>query len=81
MFRQKIVKSTYDILKSINITIWGGVESAEKVGNIPATKLYPTSVCCRTVRIYCQRDRTFWGCTSVVGEGIKKYVKFKVDSK
>lgn len=33
----KIVGATYDILRGVNATVWGGVEGAEKVGKIITT--------------------------------------------
>ena len=33
----KLTKVSYDILRGINATIWGGVEGAEKVGKIVKT--------------------------------------------
>jgi hypothetical protein len=35
----KIVGVSYDILRGVNATVWGGVESAEKVGKIVKTGL------------------------------------------
>ena len=37
VFGSKIVGATYDILRGVNATIWGGVEGAEKVGTIVKT--------------------------------------------
>jgi hypothetical protein len=37
VFGYKIVGATYDILRGVNATIWGGVEGAEKVGKIVKT--------------------------------------------
>ena len=34
MFGSKILTVTYDILRAVNATLWGGVEGAEKVGKI-----------------------------------------------
>jgi hypothetical protein len=34
VFGQKIVGVTYDILRGVNATVWGGVEGAEKAGKI-----------------------------------------------
>ena len=39
MFDRKITKTTYDILRGANATIWGGGESAEKVEKITKTRL------------------------------------------
>lgn len=39
MFGSKIVGATYDILRGANANVWGGVESAEKVGKIVKTGL------------------------------------------
>ena len=33
-FKSKILDVTYDILRGVNTTLWGGVEEAEKVGKI-----------------------------------------------
>jgi hypothetical protein len=53
------------------------------LGNLPATKhltVYTGSitVCCRTVRIYCQKYGTFWGCAAAVGQGVKSVIKYKI---
>ena len=37
MFGSKIATATYDILRGVNATIWGGVEGAEKVEKIVKT--------------------------------------------
>ena len=37
VFGSKIVGATYDILRGINATVWGGVEGAEKVGKAVKT--------------------------------------------
>lgn len=37
MIGSKIIKSTLDILRGVNATVWGSVESAEKVGTIVKT--------------------------------------------
>jgi hypothetical protein len=37
MFGLKIARTSLDILRGINATIWGGVESADKVGKIVKT--------------------------------------------
>ena len=39
MFGSKIAGATYDILRGVNATVWGGVEEAEKVGRIVKTGL------------------------------------------
>ena len=33
----KIARATYDILRGVNATVWGGVEGADKVGKIKNT--------------------------------------------
>ena len=35
----KTIKLTYDLLRGLNATVWGGVEEAEKVGKIVKTGL------------------------------------------
>ena len=37
MLGSKIAKTTLDILRGVNATVWGGVEGAEKVGKIVKT--------------------------------------------
>ena len=127
----KIVGASYDILRGVNATVWGGVESADKVGkivktgisgadvvigtshaledfgcndvvcgtidvlgsvssvvglvlgNIPATKHLTlitgsVTVGCRSVRYYCKKYGTFWGCTVAAGQGVKEAIKFTV---
>ena len=37
VFGSKMIQTTYDAMKGLNATIWGGVESAEKVGTIVKT--------------------------------------------
>ena len=131
VFGSKIFGATYDILRGVNTTIWGGVEEADKVGkivktgisgadvvigtshaledfgcndyvcgsldvigsmssavglvlgNIPSTKHLTfvtgsVSVGCRSVRYYCKKYGTFWGCTVAAGQGIKEAVKVTI---
>ena len=131
VFGSKIVGATYDILRGVNTTVWGGVEGAEKVGaivktgisgadvvigtshaledfacndvfcgtidvvgsvssavglvlgNIPATQHLTVitgsvTVGCRSVRYYCKKYGTFWGCTVAAGQGVKEVIKFTV---
>ena len=126
-----MARYSYDILRGVNATVWGGVEEAEKVGkivktgisgadviigtshtledlgchdyicasldiigsissavsliigNIPSTKHLTSitgsvTVGCRSVRFYCKKYGTFWGCTSAAGQGIKEAIKFTV---
>ena len=56
------------------------------LGNIPATKSLTfitgsVTVGCRSVRYYCKRYGTFWGCTVAVGEGIKQTISFTIKKK
>ena len=39
VFGSKIDRVTFDILRGINVTVWGGVEEAEKVSKIVKTGL------------------------------------------
>lgn len=53
------------------------------LGNIPTTKHLTVvtgsiTVGCRTVRYYCKRYGTFWGCSIAAGEGVKKALKFTI---
>lgn len=132
-FGSKIIRVTYDILRGVNATVWGGVEGAEKVGtivktglsgtdiiigtshaledfgcndvvcgsldvigcvssavglvigNIPTTKHLTVitgsvTVGCRSVRYYCKKYGTFWGCTVAAGQGIKEAIKFTLNT-
>lgn len=134
MFGSKIATVTYDILRGINATVWGGAEQTEKVGkivktglsgadvvigtshaiedftcndpvcgtldvigsvssavglvvgNIPATKHFTfltgsVTVGCRSVRYYCKRYGTVWGCTVAAVQGAKAALKFTVKAK
>jgi hypothetical protein len=131
VFGSKIVRVTYDILRGVNATVWGGTEGTNKVGkivktgisgadvvigtshaledfgcndivcgtidvvgsvsstvglvvgNIPATKHLTIitgsiTVGCRSIRYYCKKYGTFWGCSIATGQGIKKAIKFTV---
>lgn len=131
VFGSKIFGATYDILRGVNATVWGGVEEAEKVGkivktgisgadviigtshaledfacndyicasldiigsvsstaslvlgNIPSTKHLTfitgsVTVGCRSVRFYCKKYGTFWGCTVAAGQGIKEAINFTI---
>ena len=131
VFGSKIFGATYDTLRGINATVWGGVEEADKVGkivktgisgadvvvgtshaledfgcndyvcgsldvigsvssavglvlgNIPSTKHLTlvtgsVTVGCRSVRYYCKKYGTFWGCTVAAGQGIKEAINFTV---
>ena len=133
VFGSKIVSVSYDILRGVNATLWGGAEGANKVakivktgvsgadvvigtshaledfgcndvvcgtidvvgsvssavglvlGNIPSTKhltLITSSVTvgCRSVRYYCRKYGTFWGCTVAAGQGVKEAIKFTIKS-
>ena len=134
VFGTKIFRVTYDILRGVNATVWGGVEQAEKVGtivktgisitdgvigtshafedfacndkvcgtldvigsvssavgivlgNIPATKHLTVitgsvTIGCRSVRYYCKKYGTFWGCTVAASQGVQKTIKFTVESR
>ena len=131
VFGSKTIVASYDILRGVNATVWGGLEGADKVGkivktgisgadvvigtshaledfgcndvvcgtidvvgsvssavglvlgNIPATKNLTVitgsvTVGCRSVRYYCKKYGTFWGCTVAAGQGVKKAIKFTV---
>lgn len=44
VFGSKIAGATYEILRGVNATVWGGVEGAEKVGTIVKTGLSAADV-------------------------------------
>lgn len=74
---QDYVCTTFDIIGSVSSTV-GLI-----IGNISGTKhlTYITgsvTVCCRSVRYYCKRYGTVWGCTVAAGQGIKEVVKFTI---
>jgi hypothetical protein len=132
VFGKKIVVVTYDILRGVNATVWGGVKEAEKVGKIVKTGLSGADVVigtshaledfscndfvcgsldvigcvssavglvlgnnsstrhltvitgsitvgCRSVRFYCKKYGTFWGCTAAAGQGMKEAIKFTLN--
>ena len=67
------------------LDVIGSVSSAVGlvIGNIPATKHLTlitgsVTVGCRSVRYYCKRYGTFWGCTVAAGQGIKNVIKFTI---
>jgi hypothetical protein len=56
------------------------------IGNIPSTKHLTVitgsiTVGCRSVRYYCKRYGTVWGCTVAAGQGIKAGIKFTIKNK
>ena len=68
-----------------SLDIIGSVSSAVGIvlGNIPATKHLTVitgsvTVSCRSVRYYCKRYGTVWGCTVGAGQGIKEAIKFTI---
>lgn len=72
-----VVCGTLDVVGSVSSTV-GLV-----LGNIRATKHLTfitgsVTVGCRSVRYYCKRYGTFWGCTVAAGHGIKKAIQFTV---
>jgi hypothetical protein len=69
------------------LDVIGSVSSAVGLvlGNLPTTKRYTyitgsVTVCCRTVRWYCKKYGTFWGCVASVGTGAKEVFKFKIEN-
>ena len=71
-----------------SLDVIGSVSSAAGLilGNIPQTKHLTVitgsvTVGCRSVRYYCKRYGTVWGCTVAAGQGIKETVKFALKSK
>ena len=71
-----------------SLDIIGSVSSAVGIvlGNIPATKHLTVitgsvTVSCRSVRYYCKRYGTVWGCTVAASHGVKETVKFVLKSK
>ena len=74
------VCGTLDLVDSVSSVV--GIV----VGNIPATKHLTfitgsVTVGCRSVRYYCKKYGTFWGCTVAAGQGVKEAIKFTVKSK
>ena len=69
-----------------SLDVIGSVSSAVGMvlGNNPNTKhltFITGSVTfgCRSVRFYCKKYGTVWGCTVAAGQGIKEVVKFTVN--
>ena len=72
-----VVCGTIDVVGSVSSVV-GLV-----LGNIPATKHLTfitgsVTVGCRSVRYYCKKYGTFWGCTVAAGQGVKEAIKFTV---
>ena len=68
-----------------SLDVIGSVASAVGLvlGNIPSTKSLTfitgsVTVGCRSVRYYCKRYGTFWGCTVAAGQGVKEAIKFTI---
>lgn len=68
-----------------SLDVIGSVSSAVGlvIGNIPSTKHLTVvtgsvTVGCRSVRYYCKKYGTFWGCTAAVGQGVKEGLKFTI---
>ena len=68
-----------------SLDVIGSVSSAVGLvlGNISTTKHLTlvtgsVTVGCRSIRYYCKRYGTFWGCTVTTGQGIKQAVKFTI---
>ena len=67
------------------IDVVGSVSSAVGLilGNIPSTKHLTfitgsVTIGCRSVRYYCKKYGTFWGCTVAASQGVKEAIKFTV---
>lgn len=72
---QDYVCGSLDIIGSVSSTV-GLI-----LGNIPSTKHLTlitgsVTVGCRSVRYYCKKYGTFWGCTVAAGQGVEETVKF-----
>nr|QYB19033.1 hypothetical protein [Climaconeis cf. scalaris]QYB19120.1 hypothetical protein [Climaconeis cf. scalaris] len=72
-----MVCGTIDVVGSVSTAV-GLV-----LGNIPSTKHLTfitgsVTVACRSVRYYCKKYGTFWGCTVAAGHGVKEAIKFTV---
>ena len=68
-----------------SLDVIGSVSSAVGlvIGNIPSTKHLTVvtgsvTVGCRSIRYYCKKYGTFWGCTVAAGQGVKEAVKFTI---
>ena len=66
----EMVCGTIDVVRSVSSAV-GLV-----LDNIPATKHLTfvtgsVTVECRSVRYYCKKYGTFWGCTTASGQGVK----------
>ena len=74
---QDYVCGSLDVIGSISSTV-GLV-----VGNIPTTKHLTLitgsiTVGCRSVRYYCKKYGTVWGCTVAAGQGLTKVIRFQI---
>jgi hypothetical protein len=68
-----------------SLDVIGSVSSAVGIilGNIESTKYLTVitgsvTVGCRSVRYYCKRYGTFWGCSVAATQGIKEAIRFTV---
>ena len=57
----KIVRATYDILRGVNASVWGGIEETEKVG-----KIVKTGIPAADVVIGTSHALEDFGCNDVV---------------
>lgn len=69
-----------------SLDVIGSISSAVGlvIGNIPNTKHLTVvtgsvTVGCRSVRYYCKRYGTVWGCTVAAGQGVKQALKFTIN--
>lgn len=66
VFKWKIVGATYDILRGVNATLWGGVEGAEKEGAEKVGKIVKTGISGADVVIGTSHALEDFGCNDVV---------------
>lgn len=75
---QDYVCGTLDIIGSVSSSvglILGNTASTKHLTVITGS----VTIGCRSVRYYCKRYGTFWGCVTYFGDGVKKAVKFTVN--
>ena len=62
----KVVDATYDIVRGVNVTVWGGVKGAEKVRKIVKTCISAADVVIGTIYALFGRNDYIWASLDVI---------------
>jgi hypothetical protein len=74
---QDYVCATLDVIGSVSSSvglILGNIESTRHLTVLTGS----VTVGCRSVRYYCKKYGTFWGCSVAATQGIKEAIRFTV---